>query len=477
MGANAVFRCFLGAFSLLTSLVAVPATAQLTVWLSPHDFGSIEVGQSSPVHWIRVENTSGSTLAITFVQSASSPFALVGTTCPTFPVTLQFLDECEFGFQFSPTSVGTFNQILDVGWQGGAGSSGTVQIDIAGEGVVPTLVVVPVSGTLDFGNVDVGQTSSALTFTLENGSTPDVDVSSIQHPAAPFTHVGGTCPVPPFTLTAIQACTLEYQFSPTVAGFQSDNLVVSANIPAGSVNLSVVGNGVSTAAPELSITPVLTDFGQVQVGLIAGPLNVLYENIGNADLTVSLMDSVNAPFFILSNGCGGPPFTLTPGNSCQISYTFAPATDGPATQVISIASNDPSPGGHAITLTGVAEHSLIDITPPLIDFLDVTVGQTVVLPMDVVNPGMTFDISIFGPTGLGPLPPEFDIQPGTCGSFPFILSPGNACQLLVSFTPSAVGPASHMNLLNHDASGGSGDYTFMGNGVGDQVFADRFQFP
>ena len=193
--------------------------------------------------------------------------------------------------------MGTFNQILDVGWQGGAGSSGTVQIDIAGEGVVPTLVVVPVSGTLDFGNVDVGQTSSALTFTLENGSTPDVDVSSIQHPAAPFTHVGGTCPVPPFTLTAIQACTLEYQFSPTVAGFQSDNLVVSANIPAGSVNLSVVGNGVSTAAPELSITPVLTDFGQVQVGLIAGPLNVLYENIGNADLTVSLMDSVNAPFF------------------------------------------------------------------------------------------------------------------------------------------------------------------------------------
>ena len=93
---------------------------------------------------------------------------------------------------------------------------------------------------------------------------------------------------------------------------------------------------------------------------------------------------------------------MTPGNSCQISYTFAPATDGPATQVISIASNDPSPGGHAITLTGVAEHSLIDITPPLIDFLDVTVGQTVVLPMDVVNPGMTFDISIFGPTGSGP---------------------------------------------------------------------------
>lgn len=469
--------CLSGLIGLLLSIVAGSAAAQVTVWFSPHDFGDVEVGQSSPGHWVRVENTSVNPVGITSVQSPTSPFVLTAATCTTFPVTLQPFDECEFQYQFSPTATGPFDQTLDVLWQAGPGNSGTEQIELSGQGVEPTLVVIPVSGALNFGNVDVGQTSSTLSFILENGGTPDVDISSIQHPAAPFAHVGGSCPTPPFTLTAIQDCTVEYQFSPTVAGLQSDNVIVFANIPAGSVNLSVSGNGISTAAPELSITPVLVDFGLVQVGQIAGPLNVVYENIGNADLDVVLMDSVSAPFFILSNGCGGPPFTLTPGNNCQISYTFGPPTVGPATQVISIASNDPSPGGHAITLAGVAEHSLIGITPPVIDFFNVPVGQTAVLPMDVINPGTTFDISIFGPTGLGPLPPEFDIQPGTCGSFPFTLSPGNVCQLLVSFTPSAVGPASHMNLLNHDASGGSGDYNFIGNGVGDQIFADRFQFP
>lgn len=459
----------------LLFMATAPAFGQVTVWFSPHDFGTVNVGQSSSPHWVRIENTSGSPLAITSAQSPGSPFAQTNTTCPAFPVTLQPFDICEFQYQFSPMSAGSFAQTLDVFWQAGAGSSGSVQIDLSGQGLAPVLDVQPVSGSLSFGDVDVGQSSAVEAFTLVNGGSLDVDISAIQHPAAPFAHVGGSCAVPPFTLGATQSCTLEYQFSPSSAGLQSDNVLVFANIPAGSVNLLVSGNGVATGSPQLSINPVLVDFGLVPVGPIAGPIDVVYENTGNLDLTISLMDSVLPPFFILSNGCGTPPFNLAPGGSCQINYTFAPASDGPAAQVIAIASNDPSPGGHAITLSGQAEHSLIDVVPGTVDFGSVPIGQPLVLPMDVINPGAHFDIAVFGPTGLGPLPPEFDIQPGSCGAFPVVLTPGNGCQLLVMFTPSAPGPVGHANMLNHDASAGSAGYMLTGTGVEDEVFADRFQ--
>lgn len=452
------------------------ALAQPTVWFSPHDFGSVNVGQSSATHTIRVENLTGSALALTFLESASAPFALTGSTCPNLPVTLQPSDPpCFFDYQFSPTSGGQFSTSLDLFWQAGTGNSGSVQFELSGTGVAPILDVTPASGAIDFGDVDVGQNSSIETFTLSNGGSLDVDVSTIQHPTAPFVHVGGSCSTPPFTLAFAQSCTLDYLFSPTSTGLQNDNVIVLANIPAGSLNLSVSGNGLATGSPQLSIDPVLVDFGLVQVGLVTPAIDVTYENTGTLDLTVSLMDSVTAPFFILSNGCPTPPFDLTPGQSCQISYTFAPAADGTATQVISIASNDPSPGGHAITLTGQAEHSVIDVVPSVVDFLSVPLGQSPTLPLDVVNAGSYFDVNVFGPDGLGPLPPEFDIQPGSCSAFPFVLGPGDSCQLHVTFTPSAPGPAGHANMLNHDASSGSGSYSLTGNGVEDSIFHDRFE--
>ncbi len=463
-----------GAF--LLALAIESAFAQVSVFPNGLNFSVIEVGQTSAPQTIKVENTSGAAVAITTLEAAVSPYTLVGTNCPILPVTLQPFEECGFTYTFSPSSQGTFPESLDVGWQAGPGNSGTVQLNLTGQGVEPTLVILPGSGALNFGDVDTGQTSPVLTFTLDNGSTPDVNVSSIQHPGLPFLHVGGTCPTPPFTLTSVQSCTLDYQFAPTQVGLQSDNVLVFANIPAGSVNLTVLGNGISTAVPELSITPVLVDFGLVQVGLVTSAIDVIFENIGTATLNVSVMDSVVAPFFILTNGCGGTPFDLAPGDSCQISYTFAPVSDGVATQVVSLASNDPSPAGHAITLTGQAEHSLIDVVPPLTNFFQVPVGQTPVLPMDVINPGSHFDVMVFGPNGLGPLPPEFDIQPGTCAAFPVTLAPGAGCQLLVSFTPVSAGPASHSNMLNHDASAGGGSYTLAGEGIDDEVFVDRFEF-
>ncbi|AKS41143.1 choice-of-anchor D domain-containing protein [Wenzhouxiangella marina] len=339
---------------LCLSCAAASVTAQVSVFPSSLNFGTVEVGQSSVAQTVNVENTSGSPLAITFVEAAVAPFALVNSSCPTLPITLQPFDECSFSYSFSPASQGSFTEALDVFWQAGPGQSGSVQINLSGQGVEPTLIVLPASGALNFGDVAIGQTSPVQTFTLDNASTPDVHVSAIQHPGSPFAHVGGSCPLPPFTLTSIQSCTLDYRFAPTQAGLQTDSVLVAANIPAGSLNLLVSGNGLAGTAPELSIVPGLVDFGPVQIGAVSSAIVVDFENIGTANLNVALIDSVNPPFFILSNGCGGPPFDLAPGSSCQISYTFAPASGGPASQVLSVASNDPAPGGHTLTLSGLA---------------------------------------------------------------------------------------------------------------------------
>lgn len=107
---------------------------------------------------------------------------------------------------------------------------------------------------LDFGDVVVGQTSAVQTVTIQSDGTQTLTVSSVGGAAAPFALTGGTCPAVPFDLLPTEQCTLEFTFSPTVAGPASQSLSIASNAPDSPATLQLNGNGLAAAV----VTPVPT---------------------------------------------------------------------------------------------------------------------------------------------------------------------------------------------------------------------------
>lgn len=314
---------------------------------------------------------------------------------------------------------------------------------------------------LDFGGVPVGQVSSNGAVTLTNINAADVDVDSISPAAAPFQITADTtCATPPFTLIPGETCELVYNFSPTAQGTLSQDFDIVE--PGGNSVGQFTLEGTGTGVPELTISPDPVDFGVRRVNDFSS-LDVTFSSTGAAAVDVQIMDAPAAPFFFFGLGtCPPLPFTLQPGDNCTRSYAFEPSADGMFSQQIDVGSTDPNPNN--FTLQGEGVHAVINIDPSDIDFGLVAVGSQAVAGITVSNAGAMFDIDVFNPA-MSPLPPEFDIQPGTCAPFPFTLAPGQDCELEVIFTPAAPGAVLETNELTHDASDGSAGYMLQGLGI------------
>lgn len=222
--------------------------------------------------------------------------------------------------------------------------------------------------------------------------------------------------------------------------------------------------GTPPPQPELTLSPGMVDFGQWCLNDLAPPEMVTFINTGGTDLGVTSInpDPPPAPFGQFPGGCPMPPFTLASGDSCTRQYGFFPTADGSFSATLDIDSNDPN-SPHTLTLEGAAEHAVIDVVS--INFGPVQVGNTATLMLPITNTGAGCDFEVLMGAAL-PLPPEFDVLPGSCAPLPRLLSPGDACDLEVNFTPGATGFVSHANELGHDATAGNWNYTLEGTGIG-----------
>ncbi|MGH9379978.1 MAG: PQQ-dependent sugar dehydrogenase [Thermoanaerobaculia bacterium] len=128
-----------------------------------------------------------------------------------------------------------------------------VLIDRGEGGGTPGLEITPAS--LDFGEVVVGETGGPLSLTLTSTGTADVTVDAVAGPESPFAAAGGTCGPAPFTLAPEASCTLDYSFSPTVAGPAASAVTVSSDAPSSpqTIPLEGVGTGAGQGASPMAL--------------------------------------------------------------------------------------------------------------------------------------------------------------------------------------------------------------------------------
>lgn len=164
-----------------------------------------------------------------------------------------------------------------------------------------------------------------------------------------------------------ESVAFEVFFSPTQPEDHEATLFVSSSDEqTPTTEVALAGRGLS---PWLVVTPNPHDFGEAPLGC-QSTRNLVAQNVGNAALELSAIDTLgNGDFTVLN----GPelPLTLQPGAWADIEVAWVPGVTGINTGGQSFISNDPRPeylaeqSGTGLATSEVEDRFPIDPNPPV----------------------------------------------------------------------------------------------------------------
>jgi type IV secretory pathway protease TraF len=242
---------------------------------------------------------------------------------------------------------------------GGGGSTAGMKFASTGSMYIApqnlnTVTEVSAQGSLNFGSVDVGDTSSPQFLTLQNNGSGPMTFDATPYIVAGNYGVGdtGTCS---FTspLAVGASCTVAVTFSPQGPGPLTGTVSFASNDPNSPLVAQLSGIGVGAALPVAVLSPTTLSFPATDVGA-QSTLSTQLSNTGVSVLNISdiLIETNPADFAVdLSTTCGS---TLAAGATCTITVDFRPVAGASYSSILSVADNAAgSPQTANLTGTGV----------------------------------------------------------------------------------------------------------------------------
>jgi uncharacterized cupredoxin-like copper-binding protein len=370
-------------------------------------------------------NTGNGPVNVSQATMAGNGFGMSGLAVP---MTLGPGQSTAFTVSFAPAGAGSASGNISV-VSNAANSVSTVAL--SGMGVQPQISAAP--GSVSFGTVTVGQTSSQAV-TLTNAGGAPLNITQLAGPGTGFSLTGLALPL---TLAPGKSTAFTVSFTPTLGASSSSSLMLMSNAPTSPTTIPLSGAG---SAQVLQLTPSTTalSFGNQTLNASATQ-SVTLTNTGNSAVSISQVNVAGTGFSL--NG-SAPVVTLSAGQAASFSVTFTPTVAGNATgsaSVVSTAANSPL----SISLAGVGVQPQISVVPGTVSFGTVTVGQTNSQTITLSNPG-TANLTVtqsagpgtgFGLTGL---------------ALPLTLAPGKSTAFTVSFTPtSGTNSSSSLTLISN----------------------------
>jgi hypothetical protein len=196
-----------------------------------------------------------------------------------------------------------------------------------------TTRIISLSGSLEFGDVSVG-TSSTATLTIANSGASDLTVSAISLPTdftADWTHGN---------IAAGESQDVTVTFTPTSVVAFSGTISVTSNATSGTSTIAVSGTGL---APIISLSGSLA-FGYVITGN-SSTATLTITNIGNSVLTVS---DISLPTGFTADWISG---TIAASGSQDVTVTFTPTSAASYSGNITVTS-DALSGTNTIAVSG-----------------------------------------------------------------------------------------------------------------------------
>jgi len=220
-----------------------------TVTLTPasNDYGSVAVGATASATFV-LANTGTVAVNIASTSLSSALFSVASTTCGA---SLPVAASCKYVVSFAPVAAGAQSATFRV-----TDDAGTQSAALTGNGTAaaaPQAALTP--GSVDFGSIDVGASSTAQTLTLSNAGNAALAISGVALSGAnadTFAIASNGCGT---SLAAGSSCTLTVTFSPTAAGAAAATLTVADDAASGTQTASLTGTG-ATADFNVTATPV-----------------------------------------------------------------------------------------------------------------------------------------------------------------------------------------------------------------------------
>jgi uncharacterized repeat protein (TIGR01451 family) len=321
---------------------------------------------------------------------------------------------------------------------------------------LPQITISPLS--INFGNIEVGNSSSSQSIVIGNIGTEILNVTALDIANSPFANTAtGSCGAVPFNIAMGSSCNLSYNYSPSTAGLVNQTIqLTSDDAFAGPSSFSLSGNGIQA---ELVLTPKPLDIGDVLLNT-TGTASVTLLNNGTANLNVTAISMPVAPYTQSGGTCVTSPFTLTPASSCTIEYSLTPTVLGIVNQSVQITSNAPS-SIDTLNLTGNGTQGSINLTPSDLDFGDVILTNSSIVSLVVLNDG-DGELTISAITAAAS---PFSQAGGTCGVLPITIQAGSSCTIEYRFDALTFGVSDQLMQMTSNASNSPTSFNLMGNAI------------
>jgi 6-phosphogluconolactonase (cycloisomerase 2 family) len=439
------------------------------VQLSPTslNFGNETVGLSAS-RSVTLTNTGNLSLSLTTVALTgpnSGVFHIAsGTTC-TNGSTVQPNSTCVINVTFAPPSTGskTASVSLTDNSVGGPKSFG-----LSGTGIAATVALKP--GSLKFGSLLLGTSSSAETVVLTNTGSGTLSFTSVGVTganASSFVLTPSSTCTTGSTLPPGSTCTLVVTFAPKAIGPNSAKVSLVDNSLSGPKSLSLSGTGLG---PAVQLSSTVVNFGSQAVDS-TNSTQVTLTNAGNVTLSLNsiAITGANASDFFLAPGttCPTTGGTLGPGANCTIGIGFTPSDNG--SRSASVVINDDASGSpHTISLSGSGTAVPAQVSPTDISFGNLVVGNTSgTQTATLINNQTVATLNFTSPIALGGLNPgDFTIaNTSTCVFGTPVAANGGTCVVNLAFTPTAPGNRSASVTFTDDATNSPQVVNLTGNGI------------
>ena len=177
----------------------------------------------------------------------------------------------------------------------------------------------------------------------------------------------------------------------------------------------------------LTLTPPSLNFGLLQTGLTSPARTVAVANVSAH--AVAFTGVATTGDYAQVNTC---PATLAPGQTCDVSVTFAPTAASVRRGVLTLADDSPGSPRQSVPLSGVSVVQALAFTPALVNLGSVIPGSTSSTVVDLLNDGaapVTLGVMVIAPAGV------FS-QTNNC---PATLGVQQACTFNLFFAPPDVG--------------------------------------
>jgi hypothetical protein len=427
----------------------------LTAQISPGSltFTGQIVGTTSAPQPVAFSNTGSAAISISGI-SGSPNFGETNNCGSSVAVS----GSCTINVTFTPTATGTTAGTLSF-TDNASGSPQTVTL--SGTGIAPVASLSTQGLTF---TEPVSTASAAQTLTITNTGTSNLTLSTAT--------IGGTNPsdfakssdtCTGATVMPTMTCAVSVTFTPATAGSLSASLIFVDNANGSPQTVTLSGTG---TAPTVSLSVSGLTFTQL-AGATSAAQTLTLTNVGTGNLTISTaaIGGTNPTDFAKSaDTCTGA--TVTPTSTCAVSVTFTPSTTGSFSASL-IFTDSASGSPQTATLSGTGTNAAVGFSASGLSFPGQLPETTSSALTETVTNSGTANLTLSTVTLGGTNPSVFAKSADSCTGA--TVTPGNTCQVNVTFTPSAAGNFSASLIFSDNGSGSPQTVSLSGTGTGSLV--------